>query len=51
MKERVARKLKKLVLNLLFVCIFGAILFSTGVQAYAQNVAISETNNHVMGNN
>lgn len=49
--ERVVTILKKTLLNVLFVCLGSAALFSMSVQASAQDVKISEANNHVMGNN
>lgn len=51
MKESVVIILKKTLLNVLFVCLGSAALFSMGVQASAQDVRINEANNHVMGNN
>ncbi|OJG53308.1 hypothetical protein RV06_GL000712 [Enterococcus haemoperoxidus] len=51
MKESVVIILKKTLLNVLFVCLGSAALFSMGVQASAQDVRINESNNHVMGNN
>ncbi|OEG16059.1 hypothetical protein BCR23_07890 [Enterococcus quebecensis] len=43
--------MKKMLLNLLFVCMGSTTLFAVSMPAHAENVTITEENNHVMGNN
>lgn len=48
MKEIVVIILKKTLLNVLFVCLGSAALFSMGVQASAQDVRINESMNQII---